>query len=247
MRSHLISSFFQIIITVIFSLFFVKNFDIKTIKSLGLIGLFFFGMSFFLFLPFEYNWLNFTNTNWNFSGKIFSIFFSILFFLLFLRKKTTNNFVKFSKGQKIGRSLIIVFIILILFAVLDGLLFGSPQNIDNEKLIYQLVLPGIDEELAYRGILLGLFSYILIYEIKVYSFKINPSILITAILFGLIHGLKVTENLELSFNVFITCKTFIYGFFWGWLTVETKSVLIPIFFHNYSNVIPMLIRSFLNN
>ena len=240
MINQLLSSFFQILIPLIFSLFFVIKIDKKTILNFVLILSFFLIMSLVLYLPFEFESLNFTNTSWNFSGKIYSIIFSILFFYLFKNGFKKYNYVNIKQEQNSFKKTIPVLIVLILLGVLDGIQRHSNLP-DNEKLIYQLLMPGIDEELAYRGVLLGLFSTILIQKIKVFSIQINPSILVVAILFGLIHGLKITSDLNVIFNSYGFCKTFIYGCFWGWITVKTKSVLLPIIFHNYANFIPNLI------
>ena len=237
---HLFSSFIQIFIVIIFSLFFVEKIDNKTIQNLSLILFFFLSMSFLLFLPLEFENLNFTGTFWNFSGKIYSIIFLTIFLYFFKNGFNEYNFIKIKQKQNSLRKILPILIILILLGIIDGIQRHS-SILDEEKLIFQLLMPGIDEELAYRGVLLGLFSGVLVKKIKIFALQINPSILIVGILFGLIHGLKISSDLNIGFDSYAFCKTFIYGCFWGWLTVKTKSVLLPIIFHNYSNIIPNLI------
>lgn len=247
MLSQLFSASLQIIIIIIISIFFIKKFNKEIFQNLLLVTFFYLIMALLLVIPIKYNAFNFTNTNWNFSGKIYAILFSIIFFSIFKQRFKNQNYLKIKPEKKLLKHVFIVFGILILFGFLDGIIFGSPKNLDEEKLLYQFFMPSIDEELAYRGILLSLFSTIVINNIKVIYLKINPSILITALLFAIMHGLKVSENLEITFYSYITCKTFIYGCFWAWITIKTKSILYAMLFHTYSNVMPMFIHSFLNN
>ncbi|WP_298766974.1 CPBP family intramembrane glutamic endopeptidase [uncultured Polaribacter sp.] len=129
---------------------------------------------------------------------------------------------------------------MLFIAILDGLQ-REYKIWENEKLIYQILMPSLDEEIAYRGVLIGLFSTILNKKKTIFLSKINPVILVTSILFGLIHSLKIEINLDFYFNSYVFVKTFFYGFIWGWIAIKTKSLLLPILFHSVSNVLPFLV------
>ena len=101
-----------------------------------------------------------------------------------------------------------------------------------ETILFQLTLPGIDEEIAYRGIMLGLLVSVL----KPFRETIfHPAILVTAILFGLGHGLFITKSFELSFDIFSFLSSCILGIIWGWLTIKSGSIFLSLTSHNLGN------------
>lgn len=90
------------------------------------------------------------------------------------------------------------------------LLGKSEFNI--ETLAFQLTVPGIDEEIIFRGILLGLLMSTLKDKI---SFFGNPSILLTAILFGFWHSLTLDKNYSIDFNPIYFFQIGLAGYVWG--------------------------------
>lgn len=240
MINQIISASFQIIITCILSLFFIENNNLQKIENFFLIITFFVANSIILILPLEFEFFNFTHTYWNFSGKIYSILFSIIFIYIFKQRFQKYNYIKLKQEKHSFKKIAPLLLFLTFLAVLDGL--QTEYKIwENEKLIFQIFMPSLEEEIAYRGILIGLFSNILLKNKVFFTFKINPTILITALLFGLMHALKVELSLNFYFNSYIFTKTFIYGLLWGWVTVKTKSIVLPVLFHSVSNVLPFLI------
>ena len=107
-----------------------------------------------------------------------------------------------------------------------------------ETLAFNLILPGIDEEIIFRGILLGLLMSIL--KENVFSI-INPSVLVTSILFGFIHALKLNSHNSIDFDIIYFFQTGLAGYAWGWITVKSKSILFAILSHNFSNFFGTLI------
>ena len=106
------------------------------------------------------------------------------------------------------------------------------SDFDTETLAFQLTVPGIDEEIMFRGILLGLLATSLQDKIL---FLGNPSILITAILFGFMHALTLNENFTIDFEPIYFLQTFLAGYIWGWITIKSRSILLAILSHNLSN------------
>ncbi|MHB1688116.1 MAG: CPBP family intramembrane glutamic endopeptidase [Ignavibacteriaceae bacterium] len=130
----------------------------------------------------------------------------------------------------------------VLVSVLIGFFASHKANFDFDTVMFQLTMPGIDEELAFRGIMIGLLSQILVDNITIKKLKFgNPSILITSTLFGLLHALNLDKNFNISFDLIIFLWTFSMGFVMGWVFVKSKSILFPIIIHNITNVIMVLI------
>jgi len=120
---------------------------------------------------------------------------------------------------------------MVLLSSIIWFIFGKSEY-NFETLAFQISIPGIDEEIFFRGLLLGLLSSALKDKI---SFLGNPSILLTAILFGFMHALKIDKNNSLSFESIYFFQTGIAGYVWGWVTIKSRSILLAILSHNLSN------------
>ena len=117
------------------------------------------------------------------------------------------------------------------------------MTIDRETLLYQLTMPGLDEEILFRAVLLGLLLTCLKENIKIGQFNLgSPSVLIIGLLFGLLHGLTLTNEFSLKFNSSYFLSTFVFGYVWSWITLKSESILQPVISHNVSNFMMYLIR-----
>ena len=118
-------------------------------------------------------------------------------------------------------------------------MFFAPTKLLNlETLFYQFSMPGMGEEIAYRGIMLGLLTKIL----KSKNLILNSSVWVTAILFGLAHGFSLSSEFSITFNIQPFLRTMIYGLIWGWITIRSGSILLALISHNLGNGIGNLIR-----
>ena len=103
-------------------------------------------------------------------------------------------------------------------------------------------MPGFDEELAFRGIMVGLLVTILIPRITVGSINLgSPAVWVTAILFALIHAFTLDETWSVKFNVVYFSYTFLFGYIMGWMAIKTRSILMPVIAHNSVNFIGTLV------
>ncbi len=195
------------------------------------------------YLPFLFN---FFNEKMNWSGKIYSIIVSLIFLILYKGNKIKDYYLTLSQNKKEKRKVILITFCLFVLVLLLGNK-SKPINFNLEKLTYQMTIPGIDEELAYRGIMLSLLSQIFIPYFKLGRIiKVNPAILVTSILFGLIHSLFINNNFELNFNSYSFVVTFLFGYTLGYITILTKSILLPLVIHNTWNTILQIFKMFIN-
>ena len=100
-------------------------------------------------------------TEWNWTGKIASALFSLIVILV-LRKKSRIDFAFTLKQRKdsLKPTLITVGILLIIGLIVLWL-YSSKGNPTLETHLFQLTMPGIAEELAFRGLFLGLLNVII--------------------------------------------------------------------------------------
>jgi membrane protease YdiL (CAAX protease family) len=206
-----------------------------------LFSFFFIMMQFFLRLPINAPELDIIEGSWNWSGKIYATTASLIFYFSTKHLFQHHQYLKIQQSLNSRKKVRLIFFIILLYAIAEGLFFYN-KNFNGETLLFQATLPGIEEELAYRAIMLGLLSTLLVDKFKIFKFYIHsPTIWIIGILFGLIHALKLNTDWSLSFNGIYFIKTFVLGVIWNWMTLKTKSILLPIVSHNLANFIPNLI------
>lgn len=206
-------------------------------KSIGLFCLYFLLYKIALLIPINIEWMQIDGLNWNWLGKILAITLSLTFYHLFKQNLGQELFVNAKPQKEFIKSSIILLVVVSVISIMEGILFYN-QKWDTETLLFQLTVPGIDEEIAYRGIIVGLFSSFMSKQISFKKIVIHhPSIWIAGILFGLIHALQFDKQWNLAFDLFYFIKTFLLGLIWGYMTIKTKSILLSIISHNLSNTL----------
>lgn len=182
-------------------------------------------------LPALIKGLGITGASWNWSGKLLSLALSSIVIIALRLSPAAVGLTFKQRHAKIG------VIALLLFAVWGsclGILF-KPGVPDLETLIFQATMPGLSEEIAYRGIapaiLLGLFRC-----------RQQPAgkmpwgvILSTSLAFGAWHGLQFSHG-AFGFNALSALFPFIGSIPGGWLRFKTGSLLFPIIAHGLANV-----------
>lgn len=179
---------------------------------------------------------------WNWSGKIYAIAGSLLFYALFKKNFTDIDYITFKQQNNSLKPIFFVTIIVFLLAI--GLAFSSINKSDErlEFYLFQFTMPGLDEELAFRGIMLGLLSNSLKSKIKISSFYLgNPALLITSIQFGLMHSFQIDHDWNFHQNWFEFFSAFSIGLLLGWMTIKSGSILMAILVHDLINTLPKII------
>lgn len=133
-----------------------------------------------------------------------------------------------------GRILLICIVYVLLRCGIYYYMTGGIGPIHPEAVAFQATLPGLQEELLFRGILLGLLTRIFPYPgWKLLGVKFGWPVIITSILFGLAHGL----TLPLHFDILVFLRTTLEGFLLGLLVRKTRNILPAVVYHNLLNLI----------
>jgi uncharacterized protein len=166
---------------------------------------------------------------WNWEGKICSMLLSIVVILGLGMKAEA---VGLALPKRNITPAVIALVPLIFIGAFLGYLF-DPASPTAETLAFQVSMPGLAEELAYRGIapalLLGLVHG-----------RSPPTqvpwvvICAAAIPFGVWHGLGYSGG-AFSFELVPAAYTFAGGIVYGWLRFSTGSLLFPILAHGFAN------------
>ncbi len=226
-----------------FILFSLKNRNPESLKILLVFVLYFVVNRCLLHLPFEYQNAWIIKGDWNWSGKIYAVLGSAVFLLVYRKFKMTDYYLTFKQERIFLKTGYIIIGILLLIGSIISFLYSPKMEWDWETILFQLTMPGIDEEIAFRGIMLGLLTKVLEPKIKVGRINIgNSAILITALLFGFAHGLFITESFNIELRLYPLIRTFIMGLIWGWITIKSGSILLALISHNLGNVSDKLIR-----
>ena len=184
---------------------------------------------FALTLQYHFDCFNIIDGSWNWDGKIYGIVYGIAIYFIFRRQFADNNFFTLKQNKEGLKSALKVVIAILSIAILGGVVNDSEFNI--ETLLFQISMPGIDEEIMYRGVLLGLMCSALRAGGAAWR---NPAIIINAVLFGLVHSLSLGDG-ALQFNSVNFMWTGLLGYGFGYITIKTRSILIPMLTHNLYN------------
>ncbi len=200
-----------------------------------------FSALFFLFLfmadvfltgiPLLFEITSIPGTEWNWIGKFFSL-------TLCLTVAAGSSFsfkeLGFTTTQRAGTILpaTLVTIVLVLLSVLLGFRFASAADLTTETILYQSTMPGIAEEIAYRGLLLAFLHSAM--PARKGTFTYWWPAIITTLAFGLWHGIEV-EGWNISLNFFQFLFPLAGGAAFVWMRELTGSLVFPIIAHNACN------------
>lgn len=184
---------------------------------------------------FHIDCLNIIGGSWNWDGKIYGIIWGIVAYFIFRDQFSENKFFTFKQNREGLKPAIWASVLVIGIPTLLGALNTKEFNL--ETLLFQITMPGLDEEIMFRGVLLGLMCSCLRNDGPTWR---NPANLITSVLFGLVHALTV-NNVSISFSISSFIWTGMIGYGLGYMTLKTRSILLAIVAHNLCNFLQNLV------
>ncbi|MDY6924554.1 MAG: CPBP family intramembrane glutamic endopeptidase [Pseudomonadota bacterium] len=129
----------------------------------------------------------------------------------------------------------------LLVAVFLGLAVAFPgEGGDAETFAFQLTMPGIEEEIFYRGVLLLMLNEAFGRPVVVLGAPMGWAAVLTSLAFGLDHALGYGAE-GFSFEPLALALTGGPALILVWLREKTGSILLPVLMHNFANVAPMLL------
>lgn len=171
----------------------------------------------------------FEGLSWNWTGKGLAFAIGVLMCCLIGRERTGLT-LRHKDGSAVAFGVALGFTII---AFIAAKIFGNDAG-TVEAILFQMTMPGLEEEVFYRGALLVAFGLALPVRWKVLGAETTPAFLLTAVLFGLIHGLYITDS-GLQFAYGAVLFSFVSGLVFVWLKEKTGSLLLPIYAHNVWN------------
>ena len=182
--------------------------------------------------------LSFGSSNWNWEGKMLAVLLSLVVASLpFIGWKRAGLTLKQDRRGLPGALILSG----LLVALLLGLALYFPgQGFDLDSLAFQLTMPGLDEELFYRGVLLLMLNEAFGRPVRILGAWMGWGAVLSSLAFGLTHALGYADG-AFTFEPLLMASTGVSALLLVWLREKTGSVLLPILLHNYGNAIFMLL------
>jgi membrane protease YdiL (CAAX protease family) len=237
--------FHMLVISPLIYIGFRKQADkfIQQIKYIGIFAGFYFLNNLIYLLPHYIRSLRFINGNYTWEAKTLSIFMGIIFLIVFkeLSRKECSLTFKQEKNSLKNYFMITLLLCLVIGGALYAFIIRSRELFSWETVIFQISMPGIEEELIFRGILLALLNKVYNKNFTLGGARFGWGLIIVSLSFGLAHGLQVDSTFQIAFNPIDILLTGFMGFWFGWIKERTGSLLLPICMHNLTNTINNLI------
>ena len=176
-----------------------------------------------------HTWNNYLGCNW--SAKIYSIVLA-LGLLIPLRSIINPNEIGLTLKQNSGSirfSLICITFILVA-AIFIGFL-SKKGPFDTKTLLYLAIMPGLNEELIYRGFLLGFLNKLFDRRFKILGTNLGWGAIISTIVFGLLHGFQLSGDYQFHFDFMAIVSTGFYGFIFVLIRERSGSLVFPVIAH----------------
>lgn len=207
-----------------------KSFDKRLALNFGLLFALYLALDDFATgLPYFASVFDIFPGRWNWDGKVFSILLAVAAILAF---RINPKAVGLTFAQRNLKASVITTVLYIPWAITLGFLFKP--DVSAEALAFQATMPGLAEELAFRGVapalLLGL-----IHGKQPSDAMPWTVVFITAIMFGLWHGFGYSGG-SFSFDLMSFGLTGFGGLIACWLRFNSGSLLFPILLHSIANV-----------
>jgi membrane protease YdiL (CAAX protease family) len=173
--------------------------------------------------------------HWNWLGKIFSV--AVVFAAILLLPERTRQEVGIRWRQKDGslRPAALCIILICTFSWTLEAWNADGVDVSIERLAFQAIMPGLDEELFFRGLFLALLFRAFKENFTILGASIGPAGAIVTFVFAAGHGITVNAGaIHFDAIAFFTTGTIGAGLLW--IRQRTGSILLAIVAHNLVNL-----------
>ena len=192
-------------------------------------------------LPIYVHALQFPNVHWNWGGKVLdtAVMLAVATMFIVTKRFTAKDFgLTFRQAPGTWRAVVFMMIpYLVIIAALTAKWFGETKPQTAETIWYEATLPGLAEELLWRGILLALLDRMFTARLRLANAEIGYGAIALTLVFALVHGLHFDKTLAMQTDWMNALMAGVTGFALVWLRLRTKSLVLPVVLHNATNVI----------
>jgi membrane protease YdiL (CAAX protease family) len=117
-------------------------------------------------------------------------------------------------------------------------ILGARKKLDAEGWVFLLIMPGLTEELVFRGVFQSLLNRVFGKPWRLAGAEFGWGLIITAILFAGFNGLvDVDPQLHARLVLHAAIAPFLMSLVSGWVRERTDSVWPSVLGHNLSNIV----------
>ncbi|GJN61866.1 CPBP family intramembrane glutamic endopeptidase [Elizabethkingia anophelis] len=233
-----------LILLPIIILAFIKSKSVN-IKYLAYFILYFLADSYLLILGKQYINLEFIGLKFAWASKLISLSIALIFiFSVSKSERKAIGFTTKTNSKKQIRYGLLVFLGFTIFDIIFKLiLFPKGGAFDAETFIFQATIPGLSEEILFRGILLWMLEKAFPSRWNFKGIKFGWGFIIITILFAVIHGVVLTDTYQLRTDIItIVYLAIISSLSVGILRKFSGNLIYPVLGHNLINTINAIIR-----
>ena len=176
---------------------------------------------------------------WNWQGKVLEVAWVLA--LVFAGAFTAREIGMATLPRRgSGRAIAACCVLMVALPLTFFVAFGAREEPNAESFLFQATMPGLAEELVYRGVFLALCDRAFGRPWKVLGASVGWGVPLTALLFGVVHAVHVARSGDIHFDVVSGAGPLIGAVVGGWLRARTDSIWPLVLMHNASNlVIPL--------
>ena len=181
-----------------------------------------------------------TGGSWNWQGKLLALGATLAIASLptFGWRQSGLTLVQEPGSLKAALPICIVYCA---FFLVIALVFPGGDN-NAETIAFQLTMPGLEEELFYRGILLLALDKAFLGRKRFLGVDWGWGAVLSCLLFGMTHAFGFAEG-QFTFDAIIMALTAIPSFLGVWLRLRTQSLLLPVLLHNFGNSFSFIVSA----
>ncbi len=176
--------------------------------------------------------------DWNWQGKLLAAAASLTIAALpALGWRASGLTLSQAKGSLVPACLVSLLYIGFFAALALAFPNGKPSF---ETLAFQMTMPGLEEEIFYRGTLLLMLARAFTGRRTFLGVDWHWGAILSSVLFGLVHAFSFSDG-AFSLDVLTMVLTSVPSLIGVWLVLKTRSVLFPVGLHNFGNTITSLV------
>lgn len=211
-------------------------------KYLLLFAVYFLVDSYTRILGYEFIEVDFLTLNW--SGTILSTLLALGFVLYHAKDiRKEMGFTTQVKKETLRLGIVIFLAFLLFDFIFKLLIFPKGGQFNLEQLAFQATMPGISEEVVFRGILLWILNKAFVPTKKIKNTFFGWGFIIITFLFAMMHGVVLTASFEFKVDyITILYLCLVTSLSLGILRKFSGNLIFPTLGHNVVNLMNFFIR-----
>ena len=174
----------------------------------------------------------FLPAGWNWQGK----FLECLWVLAFVATGYAGNYADFGFRRRLaagaGRPLLLAAALGLCFPIFGLFVAGFRMPTDVETFLFELTMPGLAEELVFRGVFQSLLNQVFGRPWRLLGTQVGWGYVLTTLLFTAAHGIFVNRALHPQFSAFSMLPGLYAGLILGWMRERGESLWPCVLLHN---------------